>query len=201
VGHGLDQYPALHCEQDLNPLISPRRTLENPAWNISRICLPHQIEIDVVWMYHLKRLGKYQQRDTVMTYSLQTTKLTWILPCPAQSPITHCQAMFQANPSEWSSRGCTVTTGAPGCWQLLNPKLLRRQALLTPAIPALGCLSDGSHMPLSILYVDLQISSSSEKNDLEWYTSWKGRLTSSVSVFEGMAGLNRGGQRGQALSA
>jgi hypothetical protein len=62
-----------------------------------------------------------------MTYSLQTTKLIWILPCPAQSPITHCQDMFQDNPSEWSSRDCTMTTGALGWLQFLYPKLLRNK--------------------------------------------------------------------------
>jgi hypothetical protein len=52
----------------------------------------------------------------------------------------------------------------------------------------------GCHVPLSVLYEDLQVSSSSEESDLEWDTSWKGRLTSSVSDFEGIARLSRGVQ-------
>jgi hypothetical protein len=58
-----------------------------------------------------------------------------------------------------------------------------------------------SHVPVSVLYKDLEVSSSSEESDLELDASWKGRLTSSISDFEGIAGLSGCGQKAQALSA
>jgi hypothetical protein len=116
----------LSMKQDINPVVSPGRTLENLAWTISRKFSLYQITIDLVYKYHLQSKKISVQRHI---YNIQPTnkQLHLDLPWLTRSPITHCPSMFQANTSEWSSRDCTITTRAPYWWQIPHQNFPRRQ--------------------------------------------------------------------------
>jgi hypothetical protein len=200
-GHGLDQYPALCSEQDLNLWYHPGE--QGKTWP----------ETSSGYALYTK-----QKWGGLNVSSQETGKISAKGDSDDLQPPNNQGDMDSA--MSWTEYNNPLSSHVPGHTLRMIFKRLYSDNLSTRLVTAPSSQThektsppdtshpstempecQGSHMPLSVLCVDLQISSSSKESDLEWYTSWKGRLTSSVSVFEGMAGLNRGGQRGQALSA
>jgi hypothetical protein len=110
--------------------------------------------------------------------------------------------MLLANPSEWSSRDCTVTTRAPSWWQIPHPNFLRRQLLMTPAIPKQRHLRFTA--PMSHWVSSERISKSSlPLRKVMWSEIPPGRQDKHLvsGDLEGTANLSRDSQRKQAVSA